>query len=409
MQEVLTELIPIDWATMLAMSIVVLFAGMYLTRYIPFLADNYIPPAVTGGLLFCLLSWVLYTQFGIVFAFDLRMRDLLLLVFFATVGLGAEFSTLRRGGLELLILTGLAGLFLLMQNSIGVGMAKLLDVAPGYGLMAGSVSLAGGHGTAAAWGLEAEAAGLDKAIEVGLIFATFGLVAGGLLGGPLARFLVSRYQLSPSPPSSEPVLPEKDVQKVRRFLIEDEPLYPILRKMLVLALCVTLGDWVNRTLLDNGLMLPGFLTTMMVAIVLTNLLGLVGSPNDQQQVQRVGDLSLNLFLTMSMMTLQLWVLAGNMATILLVMALQIIAALLFSAFLVFRFMGRNYDAAVMSAGFTGLGLGATPVALANMDAVTRRFGPSPRAFIIVPLIGAFFIDLLNAGVIEFFIRVFGKL
>lgn len=401
--------IQIDNIQMLALSIVVLFLGMYLTGKIKFLQDNYIPPAVTGGLIFSLVTWGFHSFADIALEFDMRTRDMLLLTFFSTVGLGARLRTLASGGKALVIMVVAAGVFLVIQNAIGVGAALLAGVNPGYGLMAGSVSLAGGHGTAAAWGAIGAEAGLSQAMEVGLVFATFGLIAGGVIGGPIARMLIQRHKLFPASQETDSGATQaagsQSAPQMRfGIALDEDPLFPLLRMLLLLALCVSLGTVVNEFLFAREVLLPGFLTCMFVAIVLTNLVDVAGRPVDKALTDKFGEVSLNLFLTMSMMSMQLWVLSSGLDKFVLLMLLQIAAMALFAIFVVFRIAGRDYDAAVMTGGFVGLGLGATPVALANMDAITRHYGPSAKAFIVIPIIGAFFIDLLNAGVIQFFIN-----
>jgi len=392
------EFTPMD---MLSMSILVLFFGMYLTRKIRFLADNYIPPAVTGGLLFSVAAALLYAFARVQIEFDMAMRDLLLLVFFSTVGLGARLSTLLAGGRALALLAVTAGFFLFLQNSVGVAIAKAFGVHPGYGLMAGSISFAGGHGTAIAWGQVAESAGLEGASAVGLAFATFGLVTGGLVGGPIARRLMTKHGLEG--PDAEAVASAAAEAKVEEG--GQDWLFPVLATLLMLALCVSLGDVVNRTLLGRGMKLPGFLTAMFVGIVITNVAEATKRPVNSVVIDKFGEVALNVFLAMSMMAIQLWTLASAATAIMVVLIAQVLLMTIFAIFVVFRVMGRDYDAVVMSAGFAGMGLGATPVAIANMDAITSRYGPSTKAFIVVPLVGAFFIDLLNAGTINFFIRL----
>jgi ESS family glutamate:Na+ symporter len=403
-------LIEVDAISMLAVSILVLFAGMWLTRLVPVLEDNCIPPPVTGGLLFSLLTWAMYSLGDFELQFDMQIRDLLLMMFFGTVGLSADVRALLGGGRTLLILIALAGLFLILQNSIGIGLALGLGARPGYGLMAGSVSLAGGHGTAAAWGIEAEAAGLAQASEIGLIFATFGLIAGGLVGSPLAQYVIKRDGLQPD---AQPAAPQTEARAParprRKHPLAGDPLLPFLSTLLVLTVSISLGAAVNAYLNTWGMLLPGFLTAMLVAIVFANALNLWGQPLETSTVNGIREFSLNIFLTMSMMTLQLWIITDSFWKILLVIALQVAAIVIFAVYFVYRLAGRNYDAAVMTAGFVGLGLGATPVALANMDAITRHYGPSLKAFLVIPIIGAFFIDLLNAGVINFFIALLMRL
>jgi ESS family glutamate:Na+ symporter len=403
-----TTLLPItvfqiDPVDMLSMSILVLFVGMLINRKVRLLRENYIPPAITGGLIFSTGAALLYNYGGIELEFDMRLRDLLLLVFFSTVGLSAQLRTLAAGGKALALLIAVAAVFLIVQDAIGVGLALLFDKHPGYGLMGGSVSLAGGHGTAIAWGKEAAAAGLAGAEEVGIIFATFGLICGGLLGGPIARSLMKRHGLEGR--TSQDSSAETGA---RGPAASGDQLFNILRTLMILAFCVSIGDSVNRYLFSQGVLLPGFLTSMFVAIAITNVADVARRPISKAVVNGFGQVSLNIFLSMSMMSIQLWVLAGGASIIMLVLALQVLVMTFFASIVVFRIMGRNYDAVVMASGFAGLGLGATPVAIANMDAVTQRYGPSPQAFLVIPLIGAFFIDMLNAAVIKMFIQIISR-
>jgi len=388
----------------LMLSILVLYLGFALNERIGFLRNYYIPPAVTGGLICSLAVAALYGFLDLQVAFDLQIRDLLLLVFFSTIGLSAKLRTLAAGGKALAILVVVAALFLVVQNATGILLATLFGAHPGYGLMGGSVSFAGGHGTAIAWGREAEAAGLVGAGGIGIAFATFGLIAGGILGGPVARWLILHNDLTPAAAAAAAVEGKDAADNADRSRAGE--LFSILTVILVLAICVALGDSVNRYLFERGVLLPGFLTAMAVGIVITNLSDILRFRIHPVTTDKFGEVALNIFLAMSLMSMQLWTLATAMAPILAVLMAQMLAITLVAVFVVFRAMGRDYDAAVISAGFVGLGLGATPVAIANMDAVTQRFGPSTKAFLVVPLVGAFFIDILNAMVIKFFIGLF---
>lgn len=392
------EVSPIDG---LMISILVLFLGLFLTRKIDFLRRFYIPPAVSGGLICSLVIAVIHQAADLQITFDLQIRDVLLLVFFSTIGLSAKFGSLAAGGRALVLLTIVAGVFLLIQDTTGIGLAMAFGDHPGYGLLGGSVSLAGGHGTAIAWGKEAEAAGLSDAGVVGIAFATFGLIAGGVLGGPIARFLITRNRLQ------GPAIADADVREER---VKDphqsaNELFQILRAVFVLAVCVQLGSIVNRFLFEEGVVLPGFLTSMLVGIIITNLADVMRLPINPRIIDTLGEVSLNIFLSMSLMSMQLWALASTAGPIVVVMIVQCLVMTVFAIFVVFHVMGRDYDACVISAGFVGLGLGATPVAIANMDTITQRFGASTKAFLVVPLVGAFFIDILNAVVIKFCIGV----
>ena len=291
-------------------------------------------------------------------------------------------------------------MFLIVQNVTGIGLAKIFGAHPGYGLFAGSVSFAGGHGTAIAWGAEAEAAGLVNARELGIAFATFGLIAGGILGGPIAGRLIKRYRLqapehhSPTESTSQPALDES------AFRASD-----VMNTILALAICVALGQAINQYLFAQGVMLPGFLTAMMVGIILTNLSDLVKIKTSKPTIDLIGDVALQLFLSMSLLSMNLMSISQSAGPIVIVLFLQMLVITVFAVYIVFRVMGRDYDAAVICGGFVGLGLGATPVAIANMGAITDKFGPSFKAFLVVPLVGAFFIDLCNALVIKFFLSL----
>ena len=384
---------------MLSLSVVVLFLGMYLNRKFRLLSENYIPPAVTGGLIFSVVTWLVYTQLDIQLEFDMRFRDLLLLVFFSTVGLSARIKTVIAGGRSLVILVVVAAVFLVLQNMVGVSIALLREAHPAYGLLAGSISFAGGHGTAIAWGAVAEEAGFARAGEIGLAFATFGLVSGGLVGGPIARRLMRSGGLE----GSVEEVAHDGTEITEELADPTEWIYPVLITMLALALCVSFGDLVNRYLFMRDVRLPGFLTAMFVGILVTNFADTIRQPLAHATIDHFGEVSLHIFLAMSMMAIELWALDDMASVIMIVLVAQVLLMTVFAVFVVYRFMGRDYDAVVIAAGFVGMGLGATPVAIANMNAVTRRYGPSTKAFLVVPLVGAFFIDILNAGTINFFI------
>ncbi len=379
-------------------AVLVLWVGMALSRRVPPLRRYNIPLAVTGGILCSLLVALLAGLWQVKITFDMGLRDLFLLFFFSTIGLGAKFRTLAEGGRMLALLTGVAAVLLVLQNLAGVGLAWLVGAQPAYGLLGGSISFAGGHGTAIAWGNEAVKAGLEGAREFGIACATFGLIAGGIIGGPIGGWLIERFQLSTpgSTDTDQTTNAAADSKAPCRAIHIDD----VLGTLLVLSVCVTAGDLVNQFLSVRGLSLPGFLTAMMVGILITNLADLFGKPLSKPAIDRANELSLQLFLAMSLMSMDLLSLVSSAGVVVLS---QMLVMTLVAVALVFRITGRDYDAAVMAAGFTGLGLGATPVAIANMTAITRKYGPSPKAFLVIPLIGAFFIDLLNALIIKFFI------
>lgn len=395
----ITEAVTIESLQVVMISILVLYIGNYLNKKLKFLETNYIPPSVTGGILCSILVAFIYKFGGIEINFDLQVRDFLLLIFFSTIGLSAKLKTLASGGKALLTLATIAFVFLIIQDITGVGLALLLDAHPGYGLMAGSISFAGGHGTAIAWGGEAESAGLEGAAAIGIVFATFGLIAGGILGGPIAKFLISKYKLEcHEQPATQSLASSNHSQTVKPESLQDT-----LNVILVLSICVAAGHAVNQLLFSRGVLVPGFLTAMFIGIVITNSLDFFKLQLHSPSMDRASQVSLNIFLTISLMSMHLWVLGGAAGLIMLVLLIQMLVMVLFGAFIVFRVMGKDYDAAVITSGFVGLGLGATPVAIANISEVTRRFGPSTKALLVIPLVGAFFIDIFNAIIIKAFI------
>ncbi len=386
----------------IVVAVAVWFVGTFVNKKISFLERYNIPVAVTGGLICSTLVMGLFYGADISVTFDTRLRDLLLLTFFSTIGLSAKLSLLREGGKTLAVLLVATSVLLILQDGTGVLLAYALGTHPGYGLFAGSISLAGGHGTAIAWGTVAEQAGLASAKEIGIAFATFGLIAGGLIGGPIAEYLIKKHKLVSDEANGQAPSIETDDGAL-------SPSMPTvsaqLTTLVMLAVCIQAGDLVNQFLFSNGVTIPGFLTAMMVGILIANTSGFLNLSIDPVSRERAGEISLQLFLAISLMSMQLWVLADAIAIILLVLFVQMTIITLFAVWFVFRVMGRSYDACVIAAGFTGLGMGATPVGIANMNAVTAKYGPSPKAFLVVPLVGAFFLDIVNAFVIKTFLAL----
>ena len=381
------------------LAILVLWFGHQITKRVAVLKTFSIPVAVTGGLMCSTIVSIVNSMTGFNIEFDMQLRDTLLLVFFSTIGVSAKFSRLAAGGKSLGILTLCAFIFLVVQDVTGVLLVKLFGGHPALGLFAGSMSLAGGHGTAIAWGKEAAEAGMVGAEEIGIAFATFGLVAGGVIGGPIAEFLIKRNDLAMDDESSHlHTLEDSQGGDRANFTLE-----AAFRILFVLAVCLSFGELVNRWLFSNDIKLPGFLTAMMVGIGITNFADRRENPLPSDLYDWIGTLALQLFLAMSLMSMDLTSIAESFGMIFVILNVQAIVLTLFAVMVIFRMMGRDYDAAVIVSGFCGLGMGATPVAMANMSAVTQKYGASFKAFLVVPLVGAFFIDLLNALVIKFFI------
>ena len=391
--------------TTLIIAILVLFMGRFLNDRVAFFREYNIPEPVTGGLLASVVVGLIYWLAGEQVNFDMGNRDMLLVVFFTTIGLSSRIDVLRQGGRSLVILLVLAVTYLFLQNLVGIGVATLSGKPPALGLLTGSVSLSGGHGTAIAWAPTfATQHGLPFAMEVGLASATFGLIFGGLVGGPIAHFLVWRYKLTPE---SEGDLTVGFRYKEHEIIDVDG----ILKVLLVIAISIGLGTYFNDLLEAAGLMLPDFVACLFAGIVLTNtvpkLLPRYQWPTGSRSLALVSDVSLGLFLSMSLMSLQLWMLVDLAGPLLILLAVQVVMIATYTIFVVYRVLGANYEAAVICSGYSGLALGATPTAIANMTAVTKALGPAPGAFVVVPLVGAFFIDLANALIINLLLAVFG--
>jgi len=388
----------IEGPNLIILAALVLWLGNFITSKVGFLRAYSIPISVTGGLICSIAVALMATFNGPKFTFAMEIRDTLLLVFFSTIGISAKFSRLKAGGKALGIMVICAGVFLVLQDVTGVLLAKSFGAHPGLGLFAGSISLAGGHGTAIAWGQEATAAGIENAELIGIAFATFGLVAGGIIGGPIAERLIKKNGLTPSVTDQESSSDSNDSVELKPVTLDRA-----LRVMLILSLCISFGEVINRWLFNNDIKLPGFLTAMLVGILLTNLGDKIKRPLLVNDYDKVGEISLQLFLAMSLMSMDLSSLAGSLGPIFFVLCIQMFVLTFFAVQIIFRVMGKDYDAAVIAGGFCGLGMGATPVAIANMTAVTSKYGPSFKAILVVPLVGAFFIDLINAMVIKFFL------
>ena len=401
------EALVLDGRQTIVLAIFVLFFGKFLTSKIPFLRNYNIPEPVSGGLIASIVFGLIYGIFDLQFEFALDVRDELLIAFFTTIGLSSRLSTLLKGGAQLGILLVLAVVYLMIQNGTGVLAATLAGYDQLVGVIGGSVSLSGGHGTAIAWTpVFRDDYGIQLAGEIGIACATFGLILGGLLGGPLARFLIERHKLEPDSDALQTVGVEHEHEVI------SIDYNSMLRTTLVVFVAIGIGIHIDMGLDYLGVQLPTFVSCLFAGILVTNLLPVlfprlkVPKPEQSRPLALISDISLGLFLAISLMSLQLWTLADLGFAILLMLVAQVVVVMLWAGIVVFRAMGATYDAAVMSSGYVGLALGATPTAIANMTAVTKLYGPSPRAFIIVPLIGAFFIDLANAIVIQLYIGWF---
>jgi len=396
--------IEVDSFLTYTIGILVFFTGVLLTKKISFLRSFNIPEPVTGGLIAALLITTYFLLTGVEISFDLSTRDKLLVYFFTAIGLNARFSDLISGGRPLLILLVLTLSFIVIQNVIGMSSASLLGLPTTIGVISGSASLIGGHGTAIAWAPDFANAGVENSLEIGVAAATLGLVVASLIGGPIAKLLINRFKLtgdSDEEPSVGIEYEKAESEKLNHL--------SFMSVILILHVCIIIGFIVNEMLVEFGFKLPLFVTCLLTGIVLSNtiphLFKNMPWPARTRSLAIVSDFSLSLFLSMSLMSMQLWAIADLASSLLVILLLQTVGAVVFILFILFPLMGKNYQAAVLSAGFGGFALGATPTAIANMTAVTKAHGPSPMAFIILPLVAAFFVDVTNAFVIRFAITL----
>jgi ESS family glutamate:Na+ symporter len=397
------QLVFSNYGTLVCATLVLLL-GRKLVGWISPLRTYSIPEPVAAGLLVALGTLAL-RQFGnFELKFDTSMQTPLMLAFFATIGLSANLASLKAGGRRLVLFLVVVAGMLIMQNAIGVGLATLMGLAPGVGLLGGSITLAGGHGTGAAWGETLTTRyGVQSALEIAMACATFGLVLGGLLGGPVARYLVGRLgNKVPGFDAAKDAAPEGFEQPHTVRLITPQAL---IETVAMIAICLLGGEVIARWLSGTAFELPTFVCVLFTGVVVRNLLSLVGYEVFDRSLSVLGNVSLSLFLAMALMTLRLWDLSTLALPMIVILVVQGVAMATYAIFVTFRVMGSNYDAAVLAAGHCGFGLGATPTAIANMQAVTERFGPSHIAFLIVPMVGAFFIDILNALIIKGFLSL----
>ncbi len=381
----------LDSTGTLALAAAILLAGRFLNAGIAPLARYNIPQPISGGLAFALLAAGLHAWGGLVIETSGALRAPLLLAFFASVGLSADLGRLRRGGPKLLLFLACVVPFLMLQNAVGTGFAILLDQHPLIGLVGGSVTLVGGHGTGAAYArIFEETHSLAGVMGLAMASATIGLVLGGVVGGPVAQYLLrGRVQVAMRPAAamveerSEPATTEG----------------AIVTTCLVLF-CLLLGGWIASLTQGLPVALPDFLWCLFAGVVVRNLIGpALRLPVSDASIDLVGSTALALFLAMTMATIRLWELAALAGPLMVIVAAQAAFAVLYGVLVVYRAMGRDYEAAVATAGFLGFSMGATATAIANMQAVANRYGPAPVAFLVVPLTGAFFIDLANALVL----------
>ncbi|MBC8630557.1 sodium/glutamate symporter [[Eubacterium] tenue] len=398
--------INLDMIATVALGSLLFLFGNFLKRKIKLLEKFCIPGPVIGGLLFAIIIFILKTSNMLNISMDTTLQSPFMIAFFTTIGLGASFNLLKKGGKLLIIYWILCGLLSIAQNLIGVIGAKITNINPLIGIMCGAVSMEGGHGAAASFGATVESLGVNGAVTIGMAAATFGLMCGGLIGGPISRYLIDKYKLTPNKNEVNNNVSVEDVAGVK--LSDSFTSNTMIVQIAVIASCMTIGSVVGTWFSDiTGIVLPGYVGAMFIAVIFRNLNDKFNIVNlDLYSIDIISNICLGIFLTMALMTIKLWELSGLAGPMIVIVAAQVIFIALYGAFIAFRILGKDFDAAIMVSGMLGHGLGATPNALANINSVTSKYGNSTKAFLIVLLVEAFLIDLVAIPTIVTFINFF---
>lgn len=392
--------IQLDMYQTLAVAVLVLMLGSFLRRRIRFLEKFCIPAPVIGGLLFAIMTCIGHVSGLADFSFDDTLREVCMVLFFTSVGFQANLKVLKSGGKSMAVFLTLVIALVILQNLVAVGLSEMLHINPLIGMCTGSISMVGGHGTAGAFGPVLEDFNVNGATTICTAAATFGLIAGSLIGGPLGKCLVEKKDLLPTAVSEDDSLLVEDEKKHERHT----NMYAAAVFQLILA--IGLGTIFSWLLTQTGLTFPIYIGAMIAAALIRNIAEYTGHFTIHMgEINDLGGISLSLFLGMAMITLKLWELSELALPLVVLLASQVVLITLFTYFIEFNIMGRDYDAAVLVAGTCGFGMGATPNAMANMQALCDRYVPSVKAYLLIPLIGSLFADFINSLAITFFINV----
>lgn len=374
---------------------ILFWVGNFLVEKIRFLKEKCIPAPLVGGVIFALINTILTLQGVMSVTFDGTLQSFFMLVFFTTVGFTVSIPLLKSGGKSILIILGLGVIMIFLQNFLGGGIMAAFGQDPRLGVAAGATALVGGPGTAAAIGATMDAMGIVGGSTVGITAAIFGLVMGSIMGGPTAYRRIKQYNLK----STETVASDADEADTIKSTSAD-----FTQAAMLLAVAIGIGTIVSKLLADStGIAFPGYIGSMLVAAAMRNIIG-ENRKFQGDEIEVIGNLSLSLFLAMAMMSLKLWELINLALPLVITLIAQVVLMYVFSYYVVFNVMGKNYNAAVQTAGFIGFAMGATSNAMANMQAITRQYGPAREAYFVIPMVGGLFIDFFNATIITFFLN-----
>ena len=403
-----------------------LMIGMVLTRKVAFLQRFCVPSPVTGGLIFSLLTLALYAWFNVEVSFDRTLQDVFMIAFFTCVGYQCDLRALKKGGKLLGLMLLLLVLMITLQDLMPMGITRLMGVNPLLGIAAGSVSMTGGHGTAAGFAGILEQMGLTGAATLGMAAATFGLIAGSMVGGPLANFIIRKKltneQMQPKDAAIDPAMSgiESDeaspAGRAERMSTNEQEFQQYAKASYWILLAMGGGTVLSWALAKTGVTFPTYFGALILAAIIRNTIGLIPYKDngvwvkadrklDMERIISVGNICLSMFLGMAMISLRLWELASLALPLIIILAAQVVMMVLFVYFIAFPILGRTYDAAVLCAGICGFGLGATPNAMANMSAVCYKYHYTAEPFLVVPILGAMFADIINTGIISLFLKL----
>ena len=385
----------LNMAETVGFAIILLLLGRWIKKKVNFFEKFFIPAPVIGGTLFSIILLVGHQTETFTFTFNDDIKNLLMIAFFTTVGFSASLKILKKGGIGVALFLLAAVILVILQDIIGPVLAKALGINPLLGLAAGSIPLTGGHGTSGAFGPYLEDLGATGATVVAVASATYGLIAGCLIGGPIARRLMIKNNLKPTE-NKEGV--DNSLLGTATEVTEES----LFSAVVYIGIAMGIGALINNMLAKAGIKFPVYLMGMVVAAIIRNILDFNQKQLPFTEIGIVGNISLSLFLSMALMSMKLWQLIDLAIPLIIILLVQTVLMAFFAYFITFNIMGRDYDAAVMSTGHCGFGLGATPNAMANMETFTRSNGPSVKAFFIIPIVGSLFIDFINAGVIQAF-------
>ena len=383
-----------------AIAALVLLLGRFIVKKVPLLSKFCIPAPVVGGIIYSLVHLVLYVTGVATISFDGTLQSFFMTVFFTSVGFMASFALLKKGGIQVFVFLGVSIVLVVLQDVLGCGLAGLFGLDPRLGLCVGSVPMVGGHGTAGSFGPLIEGLGVDGAAAVAVAAATFGLVAGSMLGGPVGTTRIKKHDLKSTAKVTQDVADDSSV--VREVSNEK-----FLNAALFFALAIGLGEIISSLIVKAGLTMPSYIGAMLAAALIRNIVDAAKIEAPMPEIDALGNLSLNLFLAQALMALKLWQLADLAIPMIVMLIAQTVLMFFFAYFVVFNVMGRDYEAAVMCSATCGFGMGATPNAMANMGAIANKYGPAPRAFFVVPLVGSLFIDFFNSVIISAFLNFLG--